>query len=72
LVVGRREGGGRGGVLGNWGWGCVGGGKKEGERLPSGSQHVLVGVWEKNEGGWMREEGILIVKTTYSVSKEDT
>jgi hypothetical protein len=33
---------------------------------------VLVGIWEKNEGGWMREEGILIVKTTYSVSKEDT
>lgn len=30
---------------------CRGRKKKEGERLPSGSHHVLVGVWEKNEGG---------------------
>jgi hypothetical protein len=35
----------RGGVVGNWGWGCVGGVKKEGERLTIGSHHVLVGIY---------------------------
>jgi hypothetical protein len=35
----------RGGVVGKWGWGCVGGVKKEGERLTIGSHHVLVGIY---------------------------
>jgi hypothetical protein len=43
-----KEGGrGRGGVLGNWGWGCVGGGKKRGRE---------VAEWVPPRVGWCMGE----------------